>query len=189
MILSILIATVEERAEQFKELRNFFLKFEGIDVVSLCDNKEMSIGKKRQQLLEMSGGEYIVFFDDDDWPNPSYVHDILTALEEKPDCVGFKIQMTTNGTKHETCIHSLSNKVWDKVDGVYLRNVTHFNPVKRSIALNVGFPDLRYAEDRSYSDGVSALCKTEVFIDKYLFNYRYSNKTEHSIKYGIKDNS
>lgn len=190
MILSILIATTVERKHLFDELIKEFTRqitaFEGsVEIISRSDNKEMSIGRKRQLLLEESRGEYIVYFDDDDMPRKDYVSSIMLALECKPDCVGFKIHMTTNGLNPQTCIHSLSNPKWEFKNGVYLRNCTHFNPVKREIAIKVGFNDIRFGEDKEYSDRVSTLCKKEIFVNKYLFDYRYSTKQEHKQKYGI----
>lgn len=156
-----------------------------VELVFIEDDKTMSIGKKRQALLEKAKGKYIVFFDSDDYPRKGYVSDIMKAIAEEPDCVGFKIQMTTNGQNPETCIHSMRNTEWTHDGKAYLRNVTHFNPVRKELALQAGFPDLRFGEDKVYSDKVSKLCVREVFIDKFLFDYRYSNKEEHGKKYGF----
>ena len=114
--------------------------------------------------------------------------DILNALKTNPDCVGFLIHMTTNGRNPQVCCHSLKFAEWAKRKHGYdyVRNCTHFNPVRRDIALQVGFKDLRYGEDKIYSDAVSKICKTEVFINKKLFHYRYSNSEQHKKKYGIK---
>jgi hypothetical protein len=161
--------------------------FKHPDIVELVfeeDDKELSIGAKRQKLLERARGKYIVYFDSDDYPKPNYISKIMAALADGPDCIGFKIQMTTNGQKPETCIHSLRNPEWAFKNGEYLRNVTHFNPVKKDLALQVGFPDLRFGEDKVYSDAVSKLCEKEIFIDDFLFDYRYSTKEEHGKKYG-----
>ena len=157
-----------------------------VELVHIEDNREMSIGSKRQKLLELSKGEYIVFFDSDDYPKKNYVKELVKAIETKPDCVGFKIAMTTNGEKPQTCIHSLQYKAWKTEGNTHYRNVTHFNCVRRDLALQVGFKDLRFGEDKDYSDRLTPLCKTEVFIDEFLFDYRYSNKQPHSEKYGIK---
>lgn len=190
-ILSILICTTIDRRELFKKLYyEFFVQTKGLPVEVLFeeDNKELSVGAKRQKLLLRAQGKYIVFFDSDDWPQEFYVKEILKALEKEPDCVGFLIHMTTNGVRPQVCCHSLRNKVCaENVNGYdYVRWVTHFNPVKREIALQVGFKDLRYAEDKPYWDGVTKLCKTEVFINKKMFHYRYSNKIPHKLKYGLK---
>lgn len=191
-VLEILIATTVDRRHLFEpllhELKN---QSEGLPVkISFNeDNKEISIGKKRQMLLCEAEAEYIVYFDSDDFPRKDYVSSILKALETKPDCVGFMIQMTTNGLNPQTCCHSLRYPVWaDKVDGYdYVRNVTHFNPVKFDLAIKVGFPDARFGEDKAYSDRVTELCKTEVFINKFLFDYRYSNHSPFKEKYGFKN--
>jgi hypothetical protein len=96
--------------------------------------------------------------------------------------------MTTNSEREQVCCHSLRYPEWkDNVDGYdYVRNVTHFNVVRRDLALQVGFKDKRFGEDKIYSDAVTKLCKTEVFIDKVMFHYRYSNKVPHRKKYGIR---
>jgi len=96
--------------------------------------------------------------------------------------------MTTNGDRPQLCCHSLKYKEWaNNVDGYhYVRNVTHFNPVRKELAIRVGFKDLRFGEDKEYSDRLTQLCKTEVFINRKLFHYRYTNKEPHNKKYGIK---
>ena len=183
--LSVLIATVPEREVMFDKL---LLEFISQGIRPIFDSRprgRVSIGQKRQDLLNLAMTDYIVYFDDDDWPKPDYIESITGAIQSGPDCVGFKIAMTTNGANPQTCIHSLRNDVWQFKDGIYLRNVTHFNPVKRSLALQVGFEDLRFGEDKIYSDKISKLCHTEVFIDKYLFDYRYTTHEPSNKKYGI----
>jgi hypothetical protein len=191
-ILEILIATVIDRRHLFGPLHAEFLKQANglpVDILWMEDNKEMPIGVKRQKLLDQATANYIVYFDSDDFPRPDYVSSILKALETRPDCVGFLIAMTTNGRNPKVCCHSLKYPVWaENVDGYdYVRNVTHFNPVKRSIAIQVGFPPLRFGEDKPYSDLVTQICKTEVFINRPLFDYRYSSRQPHKEKYGIKN--
>ncbi len=189
--LSILICTTFERETLFlKLLTEFHVQAQGYSVEILFeqDDKQISVGAKRQKLLDRAQGEYIVYFDDDDWPELHYISEIIKALETKPDCLGYRIRMTTNEQREEMCCHSLRYPQWrSNVDGYnYVRNVTHFNVVKRSIATQVGFPDKRFGEDKVYSDQVTALCKTEVFIDKVMFHYRYSNRIPHKRKYGIR---
>lgn len=191
MRLSILLATTTDRRAMFHDLYAELQKqIKGlpVELKVIEDRKQISIGKKRDNLLKMATGDYIVFFDSDDMPYPDYVESILKALESNPDCVGFKIHMTTNGEKPQTCCHSLRYKKWaERKDGYdYVRNCTHFNPVKRELALQVGFEDIRFGEDRIYSDKITQLCRREVFIDKKLFHYRYSTKVNHYKKYGIK---
>lgn len=191
-ILSILICTIIERKKIFDLLLtelNRQIKPYGsrIEVLFESDNKQMSIGKKRQILLDKSIGKYIVYFDDDDWIYPDFVFRIMVALESSPDCVGIVIDMTTNLIKPQICCHSLKYPEWkERVDGYdYVRNVTHRNPVRRDLAIKIGFDDKRYGEDKKYSDLVTLLCKTEVFISTPIFRYQYDTHIPFKRKYGI----
>lgn len=202
MKISILICTIKERESLFKSLlseffnQGTFTKIESgyidekkqVEILYHSDNKEISVGKKRQLLLEKAAGKYIVFIDDDDFPSPNYIDMILSAIETNPDCIGINVAMTTNGTRPQKCCHSLKYPVWmDNVHGWdYVRNVTHFNPVKRDLAMQSGFKDMRFGEDKDYADRLTPLCKTEVYIEPPLFHYRFSNKIKHNQKYGIK---
>lgn len=160
-----------------------------VGVLVAEDNREKSVGSKRQDLLEASWAEYVCGFDSDDWPNEYYISKIYEALLSGCDCVGMVISMTTNGINPQICCHSLRYPKWEnKKDGYdYVRNVTHFNPILRNISIQVGYDDVRYGEDKTYSDKVTKLCKSEVFIQEPLFNYRYSTEIPHKKKYGINE--
>lgn len=197
MILSVLIATTEDRKQTFERL---FKEFESqldknqlrdtVELVVECDNKEISIGAKRQKLLERAKGKWIVFFDDDDWPMPYYIAIITYAVtsDQNIDCVGINVKMTTNDLHPQKCCHSFKYPVWkDNVDGWdYVRNITHFNPVKKELALKAGFKDLRFGEDIDYSNRLYPLLTKEYYIPIPLFHYRYSTSVPHKEKYGIK---
>lgn len=189
--LSILLATVVSRAELFAKLEaEIRRQCEGkpVEIIIACDNKEISIGKKRQNLLNKATGDYICFIDDDDWIAPDYVDKILAALESSPDCAGFLFECSRDGKVYGTAKVSLKYRIWaDNKDGyAHVRSPHHKVPVKREIALAAGFPDLRYAEDKVYSDKILPRLKTEVFIDEPLYKYRYSNKEPFHKKYGTK---
>lgn len=209
MKLSILICTTTERIPLFDELLHEFdkqlqersgwiargnagaeqvyRKTDEVELIALCDNKEMTIGAKRQRLLELSQGEWIVFFDDDDMPASNYIDLILSHMSNSVDCMGIKVKMTTNGLNEQTCLHRLGRKWAERQEGYdYIRPIIHFNPVRRVLALKAGFKDIRFGEDRDYSDRLNRLVKKEAFIDEWLFHYRYSNKQPHNLKYGIK---
>jgi glycosyltransferase involved in cell wall biosynthesis len=184
--LSILLPTVESRREQFLKLfqhiKDQCINFP-VEIRSICDNKEMPIGKKRQQLLEEATGEYIVFIDDDDWIADNYIKEVLNALGN--DAVSFLIQCTFDGGRK--CLAKASMKYgWkENVDGYrYVRPIYHKSPVKRELALKAGFPPLRFEEDVPYSMKLKAYVKSETFINQVMYYYNY--KTEnHIIKYGF----
>jgi len=186
--LSILIATVPERQKTFNLITLSLLEQQTQSVQILSDNAsrgEISIGAKRQRLLNRAEGDYVVFIDDDDVIMPNYIELILKALTTNPDCIDLNILMLTEGQNPQMCYHHLKNKAWHQVGKEYFRGVTQFNPVKREIALKVGFPNLRFGEDQPYSNGITSLCKTSVLITEIIYLYNFSRKESHNQKYGI----
>lgn len=191
MILSILICTVYERAERFKLLYDYLKKmnkFTDVEVLYEVDNKEISVGAKRQKLLERAKGKFIVFIDDDDTCIDTYIKDIREAILGNPDidCIGSLEECFMNGQKRIAC-HSNKYSDWgDNIDGYnYVRTIYHKDPVKRELALKAGFKDMRFAEDHDYARRLKPLLKNEVFLDKVMQIYRYTDEP-HNKKYGIK---
>lgn len=194
MRLSILICTTFDRTTMFNLLKhhlqtqiNEFGFRKEVEILSECDNKEISVGKKRQNLLEKAKGDYIVFIDSDDMVPYFYIQRILGAIDSNPDCIGFRIDC--KGTPGKTACTSNKWNDWaDKIGGFdYVRTIYHKSPVKREIALQIGFKDMRFGEDYDYSKRLkeSELLKKEIFIDEIMYEYRY--KYENPVtKYGLK---
>ncbi len=196
MKLSILIPTVEGREESFdrllKELMrqinskiNSGWRNDLVEILSDKDDKEVSIGAKRQRLIEAATGDYVVFVDDDDMVAPDYIEQIINHLG--CDCIGFLIECSFDGVNKCTAKASFKYKDWgDNKDGFrYVRSTYHKTPVRREIALKVGFKDMRFGEDYDYSMRLVPHLKSEGFIDKVMYYYQYSSKEPHEIKYGI----
>jgi glycosyltransferase involved in cell wall biosynthesis len=178
MKLSILICTLEERKLQYDNLRSSLMSQydSDVEILSCCDNREMSVGSKRNALLKQSTGEFLVYIDDDDSIHPNYISLILEALQSNPDCVGMTGIITFNGTNPRKFIHSIKVNEWYESNGVYYRYPNHLNPVKRELALQVGFPECNFGEDKNYSDRLKPLLKTEVMIDTPIYFYNYDDK-------------
>jgi len=180
MKLTIAIPTVNGREQQFEELYDFIIDQckpygDDVEVIYLRDNKEISIGKKRQKLTDAAIGEYITMADDDDFLSKDYVYEIMNAIKSGPDCVGFEISCT--GTQGKTA--SASNRWPDWKDNFggfdYVRTPYHKTPIRRDIVLQIGYEDRRYGEDYFFSKKLkeSGLIKTEVYIPKVLYFYRF----------------
>lgn len=216
MKLSILIRTTPDRAEVTKELvkrlvRNHeiyseFLYYEPVsftylkdvndefEIIIAEDKKILSVGTKAQRLLDIAIGDWIVFLDSDDLPNANYINLILTAIRNNPDidCMGIWGNMTTDGKDECTWCHRLGYEIKGNGKALldsgyhYERPIIHFNPVLREKALEAGFKDMRFGEDMDYASRLNPLLTKEYFITEPLFHYRYSTKTPHNEKYGIK---
>lgn len=172
-----------QMAEQRLELNKH------IEIVSIRDNKEISVGLKRQQLLEMAKGLFVSGFDSDDFPHPDYIHDIWGVLYTKPniDHVGFIEDCDIDGVKSRS-IFSIKHKSWDEKEEGYdqVRCANPKSVIRRTKALQVGYKDLRWGEDRLFSEMVTPLLESEIFIEKPLYRYIHRS-SNHNERYGIKD--
>jgi len=188
-ILSICICSIPKREEMFNSITKFVMnqfshvqrKYNyGSAIAELLTvrNDFQNIGEKRNDLLKMSKGKYIVFIDDDDIVSDDYVESIIDALIENPDCdcVGIKGIITFDGDDEKKWEISKDFGEWFERDNVYYRTPNHISPIKTSIAQSVGFPNIADREDYFYSMGILPFLKNEVKIDKELYHYQYVTK-------------
>lgn len=176
---SILIATVGERNKRFLKLLDRLMsqvaKYKGeIQVLAYWNNAERPLGEIRQALVEEATGEYVSFIDDDD-SIPSYYCDKVYENLGK-DYVGWRMQVWHNGTKLKPTFHSIKYPRWYEDDKGYYRNVSHLNPIKRSIALRVSFVAEGIAEDQPWSIQIAPLVKSENYIPEVMYFYNHSTK-------------
>src|SRR5690606_33962771 len=56
-----------------------------VEILYLVDNKKVMLGTKRNQLIDLAQGEYVVFVDDDDRIEPDYIETLLEATKTGKD--------------------------------------------------------------------------------------------------------
>ena len=181
MELSILICTLPDRKDKFDALKfslDLQVQASGGVVEILSDDGDGSVGAKRNRLLDRSTGRYIAYIDDDDRVPLDYCPMILKATAKGVDCVGIQGVLMENGREGWKFRHSITVGRWckDKSNHIYFRTPNHLNPIKREYALATRFPDISYGEDRSYSDRIRPLLKTEEFIEATLYYYNIYQK-------------
>lgn len=183
--LSILICTIEERKTRFnvlmariENLLHNSQLLDQVEVISECDNREMSIGAKRNILLLKASGDYLCFIDDDDTIDEEYFIKILKALDSNPDCVQMIGVMNTDGWKMERFEHSIAHNRYYEQGGIYYRYPNHLNPIRREIAIQFKFPESNFGEDTDWATQIkdSALLQREEPIDKVIYHYRFSSR-------------
>lgn len=193
-LLTIMIPTTVDRRPLFEklimELWRQVVENSSAHLVNIIheeDNKEISVGLKRQRLLERAEGTWVVGFDSDDWPAPSYIQEIVYALKENPntDHVGFIEDCDIDGQK-SISIFSIKHKSWDEQEPGYdqVRCANTKSVIRRTKALQIGYEDSRFGEDRVFSEAVTPLLESEVFIEKPLYFYRHNSK-ENQDRYGF----
>jgi hypothetical protein len=168
----ILIASIEHRDAQLRHLLEALVPqvAEGVGIIVYRDNLEASIGTKRQRLVEASLAEYVSFIDDDDMVPDGHVARILEALSTGPDYVGWQQRYTRDGVEQLPVYHSLRHRgEWVNDERGFYRGITHFNPIKRELALLVPFEG-GLGEDNRWSQQLEQTGRVqhEVYIDAVM---------------------
>lgn len=185
--LSILIPSLNRRKHYLDRLMGILdpQTNHEVEILINVDDGEKSIGTKRNELLMQATGDYVAFVDDDDIVEPYYVEEILKAVETGPDVVGIHLLHVEDGTLRGLTYHSLKyTHWWDEVNNEqphlrnYYRNPNHLNPIKREYALQVGFPEINFGEDKDYSYNILKYLKTEMYIDKPVYHYLVRTQKE-----------
>jgi hypothetical protein len=184
---TILIATIGQRRDLLARLLSGLLPQVDaaagrVNVLAYWDTGEMTkrlgsalaaIAAKRQALLDAAKSDYVSWLDDDDWVADDYVASILEALDQRPDMVGFTMEVRKNGRPHQLGLLSLRHRRWSQSDdGTYLRDITHANPIRTEIARTASFLDRRGGpEDVAWVAQLRGRVRTEVVVDKVLHHY------------------
>jgi glycosyltransferase involved in cell wall biosynthesis len=199
MILSICIPTVNGRENQIARLltnlneqikRGDYAK--KVEIIVEKDNKEMSVGAKRQLMYTKAKGEYSVQIDDDDNVAYDYLETIMEAFKEKPDCVGYVEHCVMDG-KEKLAAHSRQCPGWmelkapDSAGYSFYRTPYFKDPIRTEICQKVGVADKRFGEDHDFSIRAVPFLKTEVFIPRIMYYYeaRSMSKQQLNERYGI----
>jgi hypothetical protein len=179
--LSILICTLAKRAAIREPLLADLRKqAEGQDVEVLVDEDdgEVTVGQKRQRLLEQAQGEFVCYVDDDDQVSPTYVRDILSALQRQPKATHCSLSgiLVEEGRPNRMFFHSSRYKRWETAGESFVRPPNHLNAVRRGLALQAGFTNKSFGEDKDYSDKLLELgiLDCEAHIDNTLYVYRHA---------------
>lgn len=180
--LAVLIPTLNDRRRYLNVLHSHIAKQIGerdVQIITNYTGREMSIGAKRQMMLENCKADYICFVDDDDMVSTEYISLIYDAIQKEPDVVGMRGIITIDGgERFEWCISTKYDWAENQDGFRYVRYPNHLAPIRRELALQAGFKDMGHGEDYDYSMRLKELgkLKKEEFIDEELYYYYYKSK-------------
>lgn len=175
MKLSILICSITNRADSLLKLIEKFSNqiTDEVEILSLMDNKKMSLGKKMNYLRSIAQGEYITFFDDDDLPSDDYVSSLLNAMQSKPDVVVFDVIRYVSGMEDLPANFSIEFKQNQNLHDRYLRIPNHIMCFKKELSCKIMFEDKNFGIDTIFAESILPLIKTETKINKTLYHYYF----------------
>jgi len=152
---TIMIPTIPGREQKLQsliqsihELRQRVCPTLRIAVAVGFDNREVSIGTKRQNMLQAAEGKYTSFIDDDDKVTAEYFEDAAACIAGNFDCMRLRGQIS-----QWTFTHSIANKLTDPManETTFLRPPNHLNVMKADIAKTIRFRDATSGEDLDWT--------------------------------------
>lgn len=188
MILSILIPTLKQREPDFYGLTRMIAEqramipngIHNIEILSESDNGELSIGRKRNILLDRAKGDYVAFIDDDDIIAHDYLQILMHGMWSKPDCFSLQGIITWDGLNPEIFEHSIKYKEYKTTENriKYERFPNHLNCIRADIAKQFKFPEINHGEDTDWATQVfkSGLLQNEYYIEQVLYYYQFKPK-------------
>lgn len=112
------------------------------------DNREASVGTKRNKLLQAAKGKYMSFIDDDDDITDAYIEDLLAMIRG-----GYQVMRLRGTIRPYTFTHSIENKLTDNMarGDVFVRPPNHLNPMLSDVAKLVQFGNAVRGEDLDWT--------------------------------------
>jgi glycosyltransferase involved in cell wall biosynthesis len=179
--LSVLVASVPSRLSFFyprlmKQLIDQTKERNDVEILGFFDNKKRSVGQKRQGLLDLANGEYVVFIDDDDRITDNYIEKIMNTLYENNnvDCVVFNTICKVNNGEPKLCKYGIEFEYGDiKINQKkeWRGKPAHTMVYKSSIAKKHRYSDLSNGEDIDWVKRAYLDIKTQIRIDEVLYFY------------------
>lgn len=188
-VLNVCIPSIVERGDKLQQLISYLEDISqgfGVKILYAVDNKEMSIGAKRQLLLNNCDAEYMMMLDDDDTIPDDYFQLVIPELTKRPDCIGYYEEVkNSKGLLHVK--HSVTCGKW--TEKPLQRTPFYKTPIRTELAKAIGFEDKRFGEDHTFALSIYPLLRKEIFIDKAMYIYNQPDpmtKQQHNKRYGIR---
>ena len=176
--LSILTPSVPERFADLIRLRVRLaphLATCRVEWLVLADNRQWSIGEKRDALVQAARGRYVAFVDDDDDVTDDYCADILAAIDaHSPDVVTFLQASSYNGVLSTIEFRLQGQNAIYAPNRVTKRAAWHVCAWRRELAKRIHFPATNYGEDWGWAMHLNAIATTEAHIPKILHSYTHT---------------
>ena len=191
MKLSITIPSLPSRTDKLTYLYSKLEKqisqnSKDVEILSIVDNKTMTIGRKRQALFQLARGQYICQIDDDDDIEDTFIPKVLHAIQQtngEPEVINYyqrcdidgdilivrpSIEYPTNDS-----LQGIDNRTKQKV---MLRYPWHWSCWRSDVAKMSAFYDCNSQEDNLFPRTLQQIVKKEYLIPEVLVHYIWRTK-------------
>lgn len=119
-----------------------------VQYLTYYDNRETSVGNKRQRLLETAYGKYMSFIDDDDDITDAYIEDLFNTITGN-----YHVMRLHGRIDSYKFIHSIENRITDTMatSEEFRRPPNHLNPMMTDVAKVIPFRNAIRAEDLDWT--------------------------------------
>ena len=183
MKLSVLIASLQSRSHLLERVLDCLKKQiennnyqEVVEIKTLVDNGEQTIGEKRNTLKSNANGEYICFVDDDDLLPDYYLKEIVSRLYYNYDLINFYVEHKIDGVYKKLICPSVGIDNMEINGCLFWVNMLHLCPHKKILSDFLQFPKINFCEDLEYSKELKKICRNTYFIEKIMYHYEYKSK-------------
>lgn len=194
MKLSITIPSLPSRLDKFSSL---FTKIQNqipngskeIEILSLIDNKNMSVGRKRQALFQLARGDYVCQIDDDDGVSDNFIDSVIKAIESEkgiPEVINYKQKCDIDGNTlyvQSSIKYPTTNSIIRVDEKTLTRTIYrfpwHWSCWRNDIAKKGQFYDCNGVEDSVWPQLMKEIVSVEYNIDEVLVYYNFrTSQTE-----------
>lgn len=139
----------------------------------LVDDGEITIGEKRNKLIELSKGQAFSFIDDDDDVTPYYVQLGINFANSGSDVASLKGMYYEDGVFYKPFHHDNKYNDWINEGPFYIRTPNHLNFWKKETIAGEKFNHVNFGEDGEWSMRIKkkGLVKSQFEINEVLYHY------------------
>lgn len=176
--LSVLICSTESRAtgclpDLIGNLRPQLDRHPDVELISIIDNRWISVGQKRNSLIAMANGTYLTFIDDDDAVAIDYVSTVLQGISSGADVICFNALYSPKGGKKKLVDFSREHSGDSEIADRFLRIPNHLMVWRSDLAKSLLYPDVNFGEDATWAKMALGRIRTEHKINKTLYTYQF----------------
>lgn len=186
--LSILIPSTHKRWDNFnlKIQEQLFSQYDKltpeqqkeVEILMFVDTKSRMLGQKRNEMVNLALGEYVVHVDSDDRVAPNYITSLLNAIHKHgTDVITFYAEVSISGGKSRICDYSTRHGKDHNTSSRYNRLPNHICCIKKSVSKKSSFPNIMYSEDKVFAEILLPHIKSEHQIKETLYYYDYNPNT------------
>lgn len=136
------------------------------------DSSEGCLGDKRQAMLERSKGRYVCVIDDDDDITDRYFTTILEGIEADVDGIGLVLRHIADGVHEYDMAYGQRHPYPADRRSI----IGHICPVKRDLALKVGYKSYGRGEDFAHMVGLTHHIKTAHYVNEVTYMNYFASK-------------